>query len=380
MKKIWASIYKALKMGLLSYVLLLSTFSGLTGIAVAHPMGGGCILLFCSSTPTPTPNPTPTPTPNPTPTPTPNPTPTSTSNPTPTPTLTSNPSPISTATQPSKVQVRPKPSQVVPSISTLTAGMSPTATTVTVPASASVTVVTVNPNQATVTRTDTIPANQQLPGAADTGSSMLISSLSVGAVLFLLVGAILWFLWRRQRNQCEPGQQGILGYAQASRWISGRELRSNIDVPQYEASTVVVPQVSGGSGVLPLLEGTQSMSSPQSAYAPNNPQPMMNTFQQQMFTMTSNSRTNYPQNNIFRPPLMDSLNQPHRLTETRDSNKDGQMSLLANSPTPLRDTPTQFMPSSHLLPEAPLPSVEDDPMLGTVMRQAQMGLFTLPDR
>jgi hypothetical protein len=258
--------------------------------------------------------------------------------------------------------------------------MSPTATTVTVPASASATVVTVNPNQATVTRTDTIPANQQLQGATDTGSSILISSLSVGALLFLLAGAILWFLWRRQRNQCEPEKQGILGYAQASGWISSRELRSNIDVPQYEASTVVVPQVSGGSGVLPLLEGTQSMSSPQSAYAPNNPQPMMNTFQQQMFTMTSNSRTNYPQNNIFRPPLMDSLNQPHRLTEARDSNKDGQMSLLANSPTPLRDTPTQFMPSSHLLPEAPLPSVEDDPMLGTVMRQAQMGLFTLPDR
>ncbi len=342
-------------------------------------MSSGCILLICSPTPTPTPNPTSTPTPNPTSTPTSNPTSTPTSHPTPTPT--SNPTPMSTATQSPKAtsspQAQPNSSQVVPPISTRTAGASPTGATVNIPASASGPAVTSNPNQTTATGTDPTPTNQPLQGAEDTNSSILLSSLSVGTLLFLLAGGILWLLWKRQRNQHKSERQGILGSTPASRWISSRELQSNVDVSLYESSTAFVPRVSGGSGALPMLDGTQSMSSPQSAYASNNP---MNNFSQQMLTMPSSNRTNYPQNNTFRSPLMGSLNRPLQLTEARDSNKDGQISLLANSPTPLRDTPTQFMPSSHLLPEAPQPSVEDDPMLGAMMRQAQMGLFTLPDR
>ena len=387
MKKIWAGIYKALKMGLLSYALLLCAFSGLTGIAGAYAMSSGCILLLCSSEPTPTPTPTPNPTPTSTPTPTINPTSTPTSRPMPTltsrltPTPTSNPTPMSTATQPPKAtsspQVSPNPSQVVLPISTRTAGTSSTATTVNIPASASATVVTVNPNQTTEAGTDTTPTNRQLQGAEDTNGSVLLSSLSIGALLFLLAGGMLWLLWKRQRNQHKSERQGIFGTTPASRWISSRELQSNVDVSQYESSTIFVPQVSGGAGVLPMLDGTQPMSSSQSAYASNNPQPMVNNFPQHMLTMSSNNRANYPKNDTLRSPLMGSLNQP---TEAGDSNKDGQMSLLANSPAPLRDTPTQFMPSSLLLPEVPQSSVEDDPMLGAAMRQAQMELFTFPDR
>ena len=338
-------------------------------------MSSGCIIsLICSPAPTPTPNPTPTSTPNPTSTPT--------SRPTPTPT--SNPTPMSTATQPPKAtsspQVLPNSSQVALPNSTRTAGASPTATTGNISASTSATAVAVNPNQTTATGTDTIPTNQQLQGVEDTSGSILLPSLSVGTLLFLLAGGMLWLLWKRQRNQHKSERQGIFGSTPASRWISSRQLQSNVDVSQYESSTIFVPRVSGGSGVLPMLDSTQSMSSPQSAYASNHPQTIMNTFPQQMLTMPSNNGTNYPQNETLRSSLMGPLNRPFQLTEARDSNKDGQMSLLANSPTSSRDTPTQFMPSSLLLPEAPQPSAEDDPMLGAVMRQAQMGLFTLPDR
>jgi tRNA A-37 threonylcarbamoyl transferase component Bud32 len=64
-KSIWASIYKALKMGLLSYALLLCSFSGITGVAVTHAMSSVCILL-CPPTPTPAPTPIPLVQPNPT--------------------------------------------------------------------------------------------------------------------------------------------------------------------------------------------------------------------------------------------------------------------------------------------------------------------------
>jgi hypothetical protein len=205
-------------------------------------------------------------------------------------------------------------------------------------------------------------------------------SLSVGIPIFLLTGGMLWLLWKRQRSQHKLGLQRISRKAPAPRWISSRALQSNIDASQYESSAIFASGVSGGAGVSPMLDSTQTMSSPQSVYAPSNPYPMMNTFPQQMLTMSSNNIANYPQNDALRPPLMGSPNLPLRLTEARDSNKNGPMSLLTSPPTPLIDTPTLPISPSPLVPDVSPPSVENDPMLAAVMRQAQMGLFTLPDR
>jgi hypothetical protein len=364
-KNLWASIYKALKMGLFSYALLLSTFSGITGVTVAHAMSSGCILLFCPPTPTPDPTSAPMPTPDPTSAPTPIATQTSIA----------TQAPIAT----SSPQVQPNSTRVVLPVSTITMGTLTPVTPTSTPGNATAIAATVTPNQTAVITTDITPTKRQSQDAGDAGGNMFMQSLSIGILIFLLTGGMLWLLWRRQReeDQHKLGLQGISRNAPAAaRWVSSRELQSNIDGSQYASSAILAPGVSGGAGVWPMPSSTQPMSSSQSAYASSNPYPMMNTFPQQMFTMSSNNVANYPQNDILGSPLMGSL----PLTETRDSNKNGQMSLLTSPPTPLMNTPAQSMSSSLLSPEVSPPSVEDDPMLRAAMQQAQMGLFTLPDR
>ena len=414
---IWANIYKVLKMGLLFYPLLLCSFSSLTNVAVTHAMGSACILL-CPPTPTPTPKPAPTPTPAPKPTPAPTPTP--------------------AATQPPKAtpppQVQPNPTTVVLPTSTIAAETPTSATPTSTSVSATVTAVAITPDQTTTT-TDATSTNQQSQGAGDTGFNMLIMPLSIGIPLFLFSGAILWLLWRRQRNQHKP----ISRNGQAPRWISSREMQSNLEASQYASPTMVTPGVSGGADVFPMMGSTQpnassamfgpgvsgapggadvfpmpgniqpnassdmfapgvlgasggadvfpmlgntqpNASSKLAYYASSDLHPMLTTFPQQTLTISSNNVASYPQNGILQSLLMDSINLPPQLTAARDSNRNGQMLPLAAAPTALMDIPTLSMSPLPLASAVCPPLIEDDPMLEGIMRQAQMGLFALKGR
>jgi len=278
------------------------------------------------------------------------------------------------------------------------AGTPTSATPTSTPASATRTTVTVTPNQTTTARTDATPANQQSQDAGDTGFNMLVLSLGVGTLIFLVSGAMIWLLWKRQRNQHEPVLQGISRTAQAPRWISSREIQSNFDASQHASSAAFAPGVSGASGgaevygvsggtgvyggaeVLPMLGSTQSMPSPQLAYTSSDPHTRMTAFPRPMLTMPSNNAVSYPQNSGLRSLLMDSPNLPLQLTEAGGSNNNGQMPPLAAPLTGLIDAPTISMSFSQLEPTVDPPSIEDDPMLGSMMRQAQMGLFALSGR
>jgi len=269
------------------------------------------------------------------------------------------------------------------------AGTPTAATPTSTPASATATPVTVTPNQTATARTDATPANQQSQDAGDTGFNMLVLSLGVGTLIFLLSGAMIWFLWKRQKNQHEPVLQGISRNAQAPRWISSREIQSNLEVSQYASSAVFAPAVSGAYGgtgasgggeVLPMLGSTQSMPSPQLAYTSSDSRTMMTAFPRPMLTMPSKNAVSYPQNSGLQSLLMDSPNRPLQLTEAGGSDNNGQILPLAAPLTALIDAPSMSVSPSQLEPTVGPPAIEDDPMLGAVMRQAQMGLFALSGR
>jgi hypothetical protein len=116
------------------------------------------------------------------------------------------------------------------------------------------------------------------------------------------------------------------------------------------------------------------------AYTSSGPHTRMTAFPQQMLTMPSNNAVSYPQNSGLQSLLMDSPNLPLQLTEAGGLDNNGQMLPLAAPLTALIDAPTIPMSSSQLEPTVDPPTIEDDPMLGVVMRQAQTGLFALPGR
>lgn len=317
-KNLWAGIYKTLKMSLLSCTLLLYMFNGITSVTVAHAMSSGCILLLCKPTPTPTPAPTPMPTPIPT----------------------SAPLPISTPTQPPQAAPspggRPNPTKVALSSPTTLAETPTSVTPTSTPVSATATVGTISPNDTTTARVDATSTSQQSQEAGDTGFNLPMLFFGVGIPILLLTGGMLWFLWRRQAKQHKPAMSRS---GQAPRWISSREIQSNLDTIEHVSVTRFAPEVaraSGGAGVVPMLGSTQPMLSPQQAYTSGDPYPMMAAFSQQMPPMSLNNAASYPPNLPMPSPLQELATRP--------------------------------------------PSIENDPMLKEAMQQAQTGLFNLPER
>lgn len=211
------------------------------------------------------------------------------------------------------------------------------------------------------TRADAISANQQLQGAGDAGFNIPMLSFGVGAPILLLVGGMLWFLWRRQTNQHKPVLRRISGNGQASRWVSSREIQSNLDTVEHASpiiyNTSGVSGASRGAGVLPMLGSSiQSMSSPQHAHMFNDSHTMMTNVPQQMLPMSSNNVANYPQNRSLQSLPMDSLNwSPVQQIEARES-KNGQMLPFA-AVASLSISP----------PQLPTPSTKEDPELGKRM-------------
>jgi len=352
---------KILKIGLLAYVILLFSFIGIKGsIQTSYAMKSTSLqVLVPLDTTTPIATPTPTPAPTPTPTPAPGPT----------------QPPQATPIPP----VGPIPTDV-PSVPIDGTPVDATPTPTSTPGSATpTTVVAISTATATVAVSTTPPL---LQSADNKGINALTLSLAlgVGAPLLLISGGTFWLLLRWQINR----RRLVLDMpAQASPWISSYEMQSSFYALQSASGAVnsIIPS-TGASGV--------SISAPptQPTYTPSDLRPVTMAFPQQMLTMHSNGIADYPLNGDLRPFPIDSLDLSLEVTRAIESNGNGHMPLLPNSPTALIDIPTSFMPSSppisQAIPALPRigqpPSIKDDSVLESVMRQAQLGLFALPGR
>jgi len=222
-KSVWASIRsilrKLLKVGLLTYVILLFSFVGIKGsIQTSYAMKLTSLQVLVpldTTTPTattPAPTPTPTPVPTPTPTPTAAPTPTPTAAPTPTPA----PGPIQPPQATPIPPVGPIPTDV-PSVPIDGTPVDATPTPTSTPGSATPTTVVA---ASTATATVAVSTSPPLLQSADNkgiNALMLSLALGVGAPLLLISGGTLWVLLRWQINRRRLVLEGA---APASPWIS----------------------------------------------------------------------------------------------------------------------------------------------------------------
>jgi hypothetical protein len=382
-KNRWVTIYRLLKWSLPSSAFLLFSLIGIGGsIATTHGMSS---LRFPSQFPHPFDTPTPTPTPTSTPvtaTSTPIYTPTPIFTPVPTPI----PTPVPTTTQPPIAilppQIQPTPSSAMFPIQTVATETPATATPTSTPASATPAAFTVTAGKTMATKITL--TNQPLQNVGD-GEKVLntfMLPLSVGAPLLLASGGVLWLVRRRHYK---PSLQGASRAAQASLWMSSRELDSDLNALHY---------VTGASGALPVPVRTQTpymptptsqLSFTQPTYTPTGLPSITTAFPQQMLIMSSNKADHYLQKDDLQPFPMDALNPPLQLIEARESNKHAQMFPLAVPPIALIDTPISSLSSPSLMPPVaslPIrpPSTKEDLLLGEVMRQAQMGLFIVLGR
>jgi hypothetical protein len=183
----WMSIHIAFKVSLLACVLLLCCFGRITSGAVSHAISSKCPshVQHCLSTPTPISAPT------------------------------------SLATQPP--QIHPYPTRMVQPASTSMAGTPPPATQASAPAISGI----VTSHQMTMPRTDA-PAAQ---GTRDQGRTTFLISLAVSTPIFLLSGALLWLVWRRQTNQRQLVQRGISRTTQTAGWMSSHEIEPTLALP-----------------------------------------------------------------------------------------------------------------------------------------------------
>src|SRR5205814_1492529 len=134
---------------------------------------------------------------------------------------------------------------------------------------------------------------------------------------------------------------------------------------------------------MPTPTSQQSFTQP--AYTPSGLPSITTAFSQEMLTTPSNEAAIYLQDDDLLPLSMDSLNLPLQVTEAGESNNGEQMSSLAAPLTESMDISTPFTAFAPLVPPVislatPPPSIKNDPMLGEVMRQAQMGLFVVLGR
>ncbi len=265
-------------------------------------------------------------------------------------------------------------------------------------------------------------ANQQSQGAGDKGINIFALSLGVGAPLLLVTGAMLWLLWRRQTNQYQPAGQGISrntqaapwannnaqaapwannnaqatpwannntqatpwanNNTQATPWANNHEVPPTPDISQYASSTPLAP---GMPETLPMLGSTPPMPFPQVAYTPSDLRPITSAFPQQMLTMSSSNGASLAQNGDLVPLPMDTLNLPPQSSRARAATKNGQKPTTPAPSAALMDSLIPSMPSPlPIVPVPPLaiqpPSIQEDPVLEEVMRQAQTGLFALSRR
>lgn len=396
---------------------IFSLFIGVNAIIVtAHAHAAQIdVLSALTSTPaivtdTPTPAPTDTPTPPPTdtpvpPTPTPVP-PTPTDTPAPQPTAKPTQKPVSTAIPTMPVQ-NPPPANG--------GGIFP-ATTPTPKAKATAKATATPTTPAEVTPTPTTVANTASSSnqgkQEGSGIGTTIIPVAIGSVLLLLIGGLTCFMFLRKPNsqQLAYARVPLRSAAQPS-WLNQKGPNATFAAPRAEqqaAFAASIPNVLPTGPAIPMpassnrattptpppsfASGPQQAiampTGPQQALLPTTPPAFVSGPQQAITQSAASENKTYTPSNL--KPITTSLpkqisgpmqNNPistsdmsplpldnFDLSRILPQDKEG---LNSNWPAPVRaDSPLAFSPLIA-------PNIQDDPVLETIMRQAQMGLYAL---
>ncbi len=280
-------------------------------------------------TPTPTTAPTPTPTMAPTPTPTAAPTPTPTAAPTPTPTMAPTPRPTM-APQPT-----PTPNMTQPTVAPTSAAGSGIATlTTSTPTSIGSTAGSSGKNNQ---NTNSTMLGAMLKQRDNEMLSTMVVSASTAAVLLF---AIMLFGIEMRRRTALKKLGGVLAIQQPVPQIGGMAT-----TPVYGKHAQVTEYTSAVSSEV-LSQGQSGLSVPQPSQV----------------TMPAPAKAS-----DLRPLSVDFP----QIMATTDQGNSGATVLSDGS---------LLLPPPGIVPLSPYLGVKGDPVLESLMRQAQMGLFILPNK
>ncbi|GHO84619.1 hypothetical protein KSZ_26250 [Dictyobacter formicarum] len=363
-------------------------------------------------TPMPTDTPVPTPTDTPVPTPTDTPVPAPTDTPAPAPTVQPTQKPVSTAIPTVPIQNLPPANGggIFPA-TTPTPTPKATAKATATPTMSAV----VTPTATTVANTANVSDQGKQEGS---GIGTAIIPVAIGSVLLLLIGGLTCFLFLRKPSSKQ------LAYARASLRANAQPSRLNqkgpnaaFAIPHVEqqaafaasmpdvlpvqpaSPTIQVPASSNRAVMLtpppsfasgPQQQTIEMPTGPQQALLPTTPPAFINGPQQTIAQLSAGENKTYTPSNL--KPITTSL--PRQIP---GSTQENPISTSDMSPLPMDNFDlSQILPqdkesidsnwSAPARAHSPLafspliaPNIQDDPVLETIMRQAQMGLYALPN-
>jgi hypothetical protein len=249
------------------------------------------------------------------------------------------------------------------------------------------------------------------PSKPDTGSdaggpSMLGLSLGIGTPVLLLFGGGLFWLYLRRRQQGVTGLQ--FGSPTNSSWISSNDMATNNNfspvLGSFAANSSTLPApyttnplLSSNAGMTSIAANTlQQATLPPFAelagplYTPSDLRPITMALPQPFPNQTAPDATPYPPTSDMNPLSFEALNLPQNIAEMMAPQQRPNIAdMLAPQQTP--DIPISTTATHDHLPNpiqnSPTPAVAIQPpdpannaVLENVMRQAQLGLFVIPNR
>lgn len=255
----------------------------------------------------------------------------------------------------------------------------------------------------------------------------------IGLLVVIVTGGIFFVMWKRSQISQPAFAQGRgLAGRFGSSWMSSREIQqggvagggmvnnSGLAGQGGQPGFALANNANPGPGMMPMQQAAPSPgpgayqqgafaaqgmmgSSPQHPplvtsapnYTPGDLRPITSAFPKHLLAGNTGENNGQAAAGVFHPFAMDTLNLPAELT-----NKVEKQSAVVQPPTPSGFHPMPSSPdystvaepeeedystvmdepSSTITGDVVAPSVKDDPVLETVMRQAQIGLFILQGR
>jgi outer membrane biosynthesis protein TonB len=399
-----------------SLAVIMSSPAAQTGTDTAEqtPIDTSTPTATTTSTPTATPTSTPISTPPPTPTPTPTPTPKPTQvPPPPTPTKAPITQPTTTPTLQPTVNVGngiATPPAIVPTVPSIIPSTTPTSPSTPVPTPNAVmptATPALNTGVATGGNNDQSGNNNDnsTPPSATNNNNQTIAmgTIAIGTALLILLAGTFGFVRLRKRNtQSFTLQPSAL--AQTTPWQPSPNIGSNAmprqmvqETPMPYAPETPIPPFPN------LTQPTQSTQAYTNTFqpekslldgAPFSHLPLGETQQTQVSADAAATARYRPSD--LRPITTaiprQNINPKHNPISTSDMSPlsldsfDFAAHLPANSQNSQNSQQDTLLSPAHNENNNPAsdpvlaPNIQDDPMLETIMRQAQMGLYTLPDK
>lgn len=202
------------------------------------------------------------------------------------------------------------------------------------------------------------------------------------------------------RAAAGAGKENGAGRVTGTSWVSSLEMQQAAQTPDNAQAPGMMTATSNAS-TLPMSANAfsaqdmiQYPSSPQSppapSYMPGDLRPITTALPRQLLSQSPQEVSGQAPAGTFHPLSMDSLDLPPDLTKAIEERATPAPSLPPDNlelvqdyktePEPEEDHATIQELSSPPPTEVNAPSIKDDPVLETVMRQAQEGLFILQGR